>query len=99
MRRGFVRSFTGGLLLGTALGALAVWIFGSSQRSMPPEVRERAEEALRRARQYREQALATVRSQLETARQAVESRLKAESMGDRQERSAVAEETPASAES
>ena len=75
MRRGTLRSFLGGLVLGTILGALATWLKTSQQQAIPPALRERATTLLQQARTQGEQAATALRTQLASARQTIESRI------------------------
>ncbi|MCX2727216.1 hypothetical protein OO015_06860 [Thermomicrobium sp. 4228-Ro] len=100
MRRGTLRSFLGGLVLGTILGALATWLRTSQQQPIPPALRERARTLLQQARAQGEQAVTTLRTQLLTARQAIESRIAGtQTPGERTETTASDTEVAVEAES
>ncbi len=85
MRRGTIRSFLGGLVTGTVLGALAAWLVTEQRRTAPSELRERATALLQQARSRSEHAAAAVRSQLATVRQSIETRLAGTSIPAEQE--------------
>ncbi|MDW8060917.1 MAG: hypothetical protein RMK01_12690 [Thermomicrobium sp.] len=72
MRRGTLRSFLGGLALGTALGALAVWVGAPQRREIPAAWRERAQELAQQAKTQGERFVASVRERLRAAQQSIE---------------------------
>ncbi|MCM8745420.1 hypothetical protein NET03_02620 [Thermomicrobium sp. CFH 73360] len=74
MRRGTLRSFVGGLALGTVLGALAVWLIVPKRQELLPAWRERTNEFVRRARAQGEQVAVALRTQVGSVRQILATR-------------------------
>jgi len=77
MRRGFIRSFLSGFLIGTAIGALAIWLSSPERRARSVAWRERASQLAQRTRSQGEQIAALARERLASARELLETRFSA----------------------
>ncbi|WP_448574898.1 hypothetical protein [Thermomicrobium sp.] len=77
MRRRFIRSFLSGFLIGTAVGALAIWLSSSERRAGSVIWRERASQLAQQARSQGEQIAALARERLASARELLETRFSA----------------------
>ncbi len=69
MRRGTLRSFIGGLALGTVLGALAVWLSVPKRREFLPAWQERTNEFVKWARAQGGQVATALQAQVQTVRE------------------------------
>ncbi|MCX7624391.1 MAG: hypothetical protein RMK01_05525 [Thermomicrobium sp.] len=75
MRRGTVRSFLGGFVLGALIGALTAWSTRTQRPPIPPVVRERAGALFAQACAQSRELAATLRTRLATVRGTVETRI------------------------
>jgi gas vesicle protein len=93
MKRGFIRSFLSGFLIGTAIGALAIWLSSSERRAGSVAWRQRASQLAQQARSQGEHIAALARERLASARGLLETRFSAGEQSASAVRSATSEVT------